>query len=457
MDGDGIRRHLTPRRQSILTLVVLTLVAALLRLYMLGKRSLWIDEGSSFAIASARLPHLAHLLWLGESNMALYYVTLHFWLGWGRSEFALRSLSVAFAVATIPVIYALGGELLNPRVALVASLMLAVNAGHIEFAQDARGYAMVVFFCAAATYYLVRSLRSGGLRNWSIYVFTMTLAGYTHLLAMLELAAHAAGLVWLRPDRRAIKCFVSASILVSLLWIPLVLFALFRNSGQLAWVPPPSAYAIERVFYLLSGDLFRHRGTGVVFAGLLALALGGAITRWDSARARALGFLWSLVLTPLAGLLIISQWQPMLVDRYLLFCMPAALLLGAAGLSELRNRPVVAVYLVLLVVLLLRSDLDYYRYFRGGDWRDTARYVLAEGRRGDAVILFPDETRWSFDYYYRSQMHPTDSPRIVFPNWDSFYRINGVYAGGLRRDWAEQRDAGALAGKLSESLARSEP
>jgi len=430
MDRDGIRRYLSPRRQSILTLVGVTIVASLLRLYTLGKRSLWIDEGSSVAIAGSRLPHLVHLLWLGESNMALYYVTLHFWLGWGRSEFAMRSLSVTFAVATIPLIYALGCELLNPRVALAASLMLAVNADHIEFAQDARGYAMVVFLCAAATYYLVRGLRDGGLRNWSLYVIAMTLAGYTHLLAMLELAAHVVGLVWLRPGRHAIKSFAGAFILAALLWIPLVLFAVFRNSGQLAWVPPPSVYAIGHVFYLVSGDLFRRNGTAVVFAGLLALALGGVIAQWGSTRARALGFLWTLVLTPLTVLLFISHWQPMLVDRYLLFCMPAALLLGAAGLSELRNRSVVTVYFALLMVLLLRSDLDYYRYFRGGDWRDTAQYVLAEGRPGDAVILFPDETRWSFDYYYQSQMHRTQSPRVVFPNWDSFYRINGVYAGG---------------------------
>ncbi len=196
--------------------------------------------GSSVAIARSGWPRLVKLVWLGEANMALYYVLLHMRLRVGSSEFVLRSLPVVFAVATIPAIYLLGKELFGPRVGLVAAFLLAVNAGHVEYSQDARAYALVVFLVVLSMLCLMRSLRNPTLGNWVSYAAIATLSGYAHLFAILTVPAYAVGLAFFRPNRRIWKKFAYATGAVMALWLPLGVFVMTRDIGQLAWVPPTS-------------------------------------------------------------------------------------------------------------------------------------------------------------------------------------------------------------------------
>ena len=81
--------------------------------------------------------------------MGVYFLLLHFWLMLGSSLGFLRGLSVLFSVATIPVIYALGARLFGRNAGLIAAWLLAINAFHIRYAQEIRGYAMVALLCDA--------------------------------------------------------------------------------------------------------------------------------------------------------------------------------------------------------------------------------------------------------------------------------------------------------------------
>src|SRR3974377_1043484 len=78
-------------------------LGAALRFHDLGRRSLWFDEGVSVGIARLDWYNFARILWGREANMALYYLVLRLWLQLGGEEAFIRSLSVVFAVATIPV------------------------------------------------------------------------------------------------------------------------------------------------------------------------------------------------------------------------------------------------------------------------------------------------------------------------------------------------------------------
>ena len=79
--------------------------------------------------------------------MALYYLLLRFWLLIGSTEGFIRGLSVLASVATLPLFLRAGQRAcLDARPAWSRSGSLAINAFHIRYAQEARGYALVVFF-----------------------------------------------------------------------------------------------------------------------------------------------------------------------------------------------------------------------------------------------------------------------------------------------------------------------
>ncbi|MDE3077701.1 MAG: glycosyltransferase family 39 protein, partial [Chloroflexota bacterium] len=79
-----------------------------LRVARLEFQSLWYDEGSSIFLSRQSLAAItsgaAH-----DIHPPLYYYLLHFWmLAAGRSEFAVRSLSVAAGLLTVVLVFALG-------------------------------------------------------------------------------------------------------------------------------------------------------------------------------------------------------------------------------------------------------------------------------------------------------------------------------------------------------------
>jgi 4-amino-4-deoxy-L-arabinose transferase-like glycosyltransferase len=125
----------------------LGLFALLLRLPTLSSRSLWLDETYSAWFAAVPLHELWTEVPLYETHPPFYYTLLKAWSAmFGTGEAALRSLCVLASVLTVVLIPVcarrarLGARF--ERVALLAGLLLSVNANSIVYAQQARPYAI---------------------------------------------------------------------------------------------------------------------------------------------------------------------------------------------------------------------------------------------------------------------------------------------------------------------------
>ena len=143
-----------------------TLLALALALLSLGEKSFWLDEATSISIAKLDWSTRFDVMFDSELNMAPYYVMLHYWLNIGGGEFAIRLLSVIFAVATVPLVYLLGKDLMGTRAGIAAALLLACNAFFIEFAQEARSYAFLGFMVTLSSYTFVHALKDPSRLKW---------------------------------------------------------------------------------------------------------------------------------------------------------------------------------------------------------------------------------------------------------------------------------------------------
>ncbi|HID61737.1 MAG TPA: hypothetical protein EYP49_03175, partial [Anaerolineae bacterium] len=89
-------------------LIFILLCAFALRLYRLDFQDIWWDEARNIDVASRSLAVIATAREM-DIHPPLYFYTLHLWmLGAGRSEFAVRFLSVFFSLLTIPLFYRFG-------------------------------------------------------------------------------------------------------------------------------------------------------------------------------------------------------------------------------------------------------------------------------------------------------------------------------------------------------------
>lgn len=139
--------------------IFIALVGAGLRLFMLDKQGMWLDETFSVWLANQHVREM--LQWIVEIDQhpPLYYLLLHGWVARsGDTAYYVRLLSVLFGVATIPVIYLIGKRLSSPVVGLAAAVLLAFSPFHIRFAQEARMYTLLTFNTAVALYALTRLL-----------------------------------------------------------------------------------------------------------------------------------------------------------------------------------------------------------------------------------------------------------------------------------------------------------
>jgi hypothetical protein len=87
--------------------------------------------------------------------------------------------------------------------------------------------------------------------------------------------------------------------------------------------------------------------------------------------------------------------------------------------------------LALLVLLSLWADRSYYSTPSKPEWREAIKYISKNAREGDKLIFAPGIGRFEFDHNMKRFRSPDMRVVIVYPQWDSFFEVNGEYTGSL--------------------------
>lgn len=139
--------------------LLILLLAFALRIYRLGDKNVWWDEGLAVWAVRKGLPGVT--LWTaGDVHPPLYFWCLWAWRQLvGESEFALRYLTLMFGVLTVAALYPLGQRLAGRRVALLGMLLLAIARFHVWWSQEMRMYMLAGLMSTLAWYFLLRAIR----------------------------------------------------------------------------------------------------------------------------------------------------------------------------------------------------------------------------------------------------------------------------------------------------------
>ena len=383
-----------------------TLCAVALGCYLLTEKSLWVDEAASAGFALG-----GPSAWLADHNMAFYYMLLGAWLRvFGSSELALRMPSVLCFAASVPLMYCVARSSFGVSTARAASAIHVGNAFMLQFAQEARGYMLMVMLVLAAQLALLRLLERPRLGSSLLYGICLGLASYAHLFAFWTLLAHALVLAprCLRagPLRRAL---LTAFLSTALICLPLFVQLASATTEQVSWIRPPDALAIVALPVIWSGGGVL---LGLVFCALFTIFGRGLFAQDASLRLHTqLCVAWLLV--PLGATLCLSALvAPMLIPKYLIGAVPA-LQLGAAAAMVRLPRRALDVIALLVVALSAQNIHDYYTDQQKERWREAVALLDARMQPGDALLLDLPSPE-PFDYYVMQQrLHARWAP----PRW----------------------------------------
>lgn len=404
--------HHAPQASAWLPLGAIMALAAGLRFWHIGARSLWFDEGFSVGLARLAWPDFLRVLWHREANMALYYALLKGWLYLGTSEAAIRGLSAVAGVATAAACYFLGRRLFGVPAGLAAALVVALNGFLIKYSQEARSYALAALLASLASLLLVRALERDERRLWLLYAATAACALHSHFFAALVIAAHGLSLIGRAGRALALRSWLRSLAWIGAVSLPLLMAALHAGAAPIQWLERPTPAEVLQGLELLAGN--GGLPLLVALAAACLLALVGALRARDSWPHRFL-ILWAVF--PLLAVLAASFFRPLFLPRYLIVCLPAWLMLAAAGVTAIGNRWLRAGCILLLAALSLRGALAYYAqdFEPGQDWRAATGYVLAHARPGDAAAFYGTPGWIPYDYY-RARLGPgARGPEIILP------------------------------------------
>lgn len=147
-------------------LFAIILFAFALRMYRASTTLMWGDEGFSVYSASRDLYAITFEGKDIDPHPPLFYYLFHFWLPLaGTSELSIRFFSIFFGTATVALTYTLGKRLFDARIAAIAAALLAIAPFAVQYSQEVRMYALVMFLGALTLYVFVRWLNGMSLRG----------------------------------------------------------------------------------------------------------------------------------------------------------------------------------------------------------------------------------------------------------------------------------------------------
>ena len=394
--------------------------ALALRLFDLGRRELWVDEGITWFFAQ-KLGHLelgqglAELIRL-EPTPPLYYglIGLLLRLG-GDSDLLMRLPSAVSGAFAAPLLVVLGGRLGWLRAGWTAGVLIALHPWHLFLSREARVYPLLLTLVLLLAISLWQALESGQRRPYLQVGVWLTLCLYCHLFGLFVGAAVALLVVVLAKDAASRRRGLVAVAVALLLFLPYLGVALPALAGsganwsqELLYAALPEESGLPRIvegqlvgarYHLLQRELAQPetppllRWPAVASQLVLLVAALGWLGREKGKPRRALIFVATLYLLPfflpwVAGLASGKVFfQP---GRHDFLVLGPLCLLLAAGWQALRERQRFLAYLLLALILpgLLFRLAWLHLLPAGGTAMPRGEFLARAAAPGDLAIAF---------------------------------------------------------------------
>jgi hypothetical protein len=392
-------------------------VSLLLRVGAL-RSGYWIDEGISVGIASHPLSDIPRAL-IEDGSPPLYYVLLHGWIAlFGAGEAATRSLSLLFALATVPAAWWAARSIFGPRAGAIAAGAAAGCPFLTLYAQETRMYSLVALLSLLASASFVLAFAQGRRSQLVPLGIWLVLLLYTHNWGVFLCAGMAAAwLVLWRRGRVAARdgLLLAAAVAVAYApWVPSVLSQAAHTGAP--WAERPSPLLLLSVPVSLFGVV-------ALPAVAVALARGGRLQRLDEP-ARVL---LTVAVVAAASAWLFSQLEPAWSARYFAVLL-GPLLLAFASITARGARWTLAALALVAVVWLFSGPPP-----AKSNVRRVTVQLGAQLLPGDLVVSTQPEQVPVLDRYlpegmrYLTPLGRTGDPRVT--DWrDGLHKLRHGHA-----------------------------
>jgi len=435
---------------------LITVIGAILRIFRLGYKSLFIDELGQVFIASKDIRGFYEAMTY-QLTPPLDYFLLRITLLFGNSDFIIRINSAIFGIAAVVIVFYFSKQLFNLEVGIISSLLLAFSRFHIYYSQEARMYSLFCLLTLSSFYILWLYVHESSKKNYWILVLINAALLYTHYYGIYVIATQ---LFWIIPRAffsnrkekfsliiRKIVEEYSFYFIIGLLYLPWL--SSLRTQLSQPFNSTSITYGYSQTTYNNLLNVFSRLSWHTIYSQIITRRYEGLIgSQWPSNILSPLELIFfSLAIFGLlyylfnkrekrSSILYLCLWfiLPIIFfalfqvhenTRYYIFIVPPYIIfiaLGIAGLRELllRNKDqtkgyiVFSVFLLPIIFSISVSLYDYYFRLDKDDWRGVGNFLEQHAEPDDVILVLGGHAGY-MEHYYKGNAVVIDAD-FLFPD-----------------------------------------
>ena len=420
---------------------VIIFVSSIISAYTLFTQSIRLDEAQSLWFFTKSVPAILNLS-AQDVNLPLYGLFLHFWIQFfGTDITVLRILSFLFYLFTIPVIYVVGKENSNQKVALVSVVLFALSPFIIWYSGETRTYTLFVFLTTLSNLFFLRIINSEGKVGFLGYFISIVLGFYTHYFFFFlvftqasyllvkfiihivkeEHIIHSSFFKTLWHNKRVPLQYLATISSAFLLFIPWIWYVLSLGSASNTkpLIPTPTTFNIFQAFenFLFGFQSQNIQSTVVSLWPLLIGIFFFIFTQKNHTFAKNISYFLTISFVPVVLIFVLSFIHPIFLSRYLIFVTPTLFFLMAWVFMSYSKK--IATILITLFIILSLS-LSVYQTLSSQtpvkeDYEGVSQYLDNNATPSDIIAVSSPFTIYPMEYTYRG------TTRIsTIPKWNRY-------------------------------------
>jgi 4-amino-4-deoxy-L-arabinose transferase-like glycosyltransferase len=378
---------------------------------------LWFDETYSVAMADHSFSQILALT-AADNHPPLYYVLLRIVCAMlGSSDWALRILSVAGAVALVslgagPVRRIFG----NPTAYTYATVTL-FTPGILIYAHEARMYSLAILTVTASALYGYLAAQHNRTGDWVRFGLSSLAAAYLHYYALMAVFyLHVVIFFWLLIKRRAhLQAYVFTGGIVLAGYLPWVgVFIRQINDTVTAfWIPPVTPRAVMASFHTPFAYKYLYPSVTPLMSASVFLSLGVILSGLIIAKRKKLEreltfslFVLVVVICAVNAPLLLSRFlSPVFYPRYTIVYTGLLVLLLSVSITSLPSKILKLTAIGIFALLNILTLKDVYTQYFNDPVRDIFYDLQGAIQPGDLIITSDAFSMGPMQYYFPDALH----------------------------------------------------
>lgn len=376
----------------------------------------WGDECYSILISDPKLPFLN--IFNDPGNPPFYYLILKFYMFiFKNSIFNLRLLSVFFNLLAQILLFKFLYKNYNFKLAIIALFLFSTNLPLIYYSQEIRSYSLQILLSILILIYTFKILKKFKSKDLIIYVILGIFAVNTHYYQTLFILSNFLFISYQfiknKEKEKFIK-FLCINLIIALSFLPFYLYTAHKSAlldiNFNTQLPDISFELVKRcIFFIFQGLIPLILSVGFLFNKNL-----------DSKRKNLINYCFWIIFSTITFAIFLSFLiRPMLIERYVLFLIPFALIILAVIFSfEYKNKFLVLFFIPIIFLLQNYSKTSFVNI----RLKSTQSYNLFElaneysNNKKSLLIIKPSDSAikklYKFDKFKTITISHTNSYKI---------------------------------------------